>query len=388
MTASSQRFDTIVVGVGGMGSATVYELAKRGRRVLGLEQFDIPHSRGSSHGYTRIIRLPYYEHPAYVPLLLRAYDLWDEIQARAGEQLLYITGSLDAGPEDDWVFKGALQSATLYNLPHEVLTSADITRRFPGYRLPPETMGLLQPRGGFLTPERCIVAYANVAMSLGAEIHGRETVQSFAATSQGGVRVTTDRRVYESDSLVFTGGAWMSRLLPILDGLAVPERQVLAWLQPSRPELFAPDRFPVFNCAVPEGRFYGFPVFAVPGFKFGKYHHRSETGDPDHLLTEPTPEDEAVLRDFAAKHFPDGAGPTMALHPCMFTNSPDEHFILDRHPDHPQVTLAAGFSGHGYKFCSVIGEIMADLVERGASRLDISLFRLGRFADQAAPTPH
>jgi sarcosine oxidase len=375
---TTRRFDTIVIGVGGMGSAACYHLARRGKRVLGLERFDIPHAHGSSHGYTRIIRLPYYEDPAYVPLLMRAYELWAEIEATAGEKLLHITGSIDAGPEDSWVFKGALQSAQQYGLAHEVLTSAEMTGRYPGYRLPAETMGLYQPQGGFLTPERCIVAHVNAALALGAEVHGRERMLDFAPTTEGGVRVTTDRGQYEADSAVFTAGAWMADLLPFLRGLAVPERQVLAWLQPTRPERFTPQNFPVFNLLVEEGRYYGFPVFAVPGFKFGKYRHFEETGYADTVKTEPTRADEDMLRQFATRYFPDGAGPTMMLASCMFTNSPDEHFIIDHHPEWPQVVFASPCSGHGFKFASVVGEIVADLATDGATRHLIDLFRLAR----------
>ena len=383
----SKHFNTIVVGVGGMGSATCYHLAKRGKRVLGLEQFDIPHMRGSSHGYTRIIRLAYYEHPSYVMLLKRSYELWHAIEQIAGEKLLHYTGSIDAGPAESWVFKGALQSAVQYDLPHEVLTGIEMQQRFPGYRFPQDLMALYQPQGGFLTPERCIVAYANAAMDLGAEIHGREKVLSYEPNGTGGVRVRTDRDEYEADTLVVTAGAWDAQLMPHLAGLAVPERQVLAWLQPQKPEYFKPSNFPVFNCLVPEGRFYGFPVHGVPGFKFGKYHHFEETGNPDRLIVddgEPRPADEIMLRDFASRYFPDGTGPTMTLATCMFTNTPDGHFIIDQHPNLPQVFYASPCSGHGYKFASVIGEIMADLGERGETRWDISLFRADRLGVQTS----
>ena len=373
----SGRYDAIVVGVGGMGSATAYYLARRGKRVLGLERYSIPHTMGSSHGYTRIIRLAYYEHPSYVLLLRRAYELWREIQREVGEQLLYITGSVDAGPEDSWVFKGSWESCKLHDLPHEVLTGAELHRRYPGYRLPPETLALLQPEGGFLTPERCIVSYVMAAQSLEAEIHAHEQVLEWEPL-EGGVRVRTDRGTYQADKLVITAGAWNEKLLDVLDGLAVPERQVLAWLQPTRPEYFRPDRFPVFNLLVDEGRFYGFPVFGVPGFKFGKYFHLEESSDADELDREVHDYDERVLRGFAERYFPEGCGPTMSLHTCMFTNTPDHHFVIDLHPDYPQVSFASPCSGHGFKFASVIGEIMADLAERGFTRHDISLFRLDR----------
>jgi sarcosine oxidase len=380
-----RRYNVIVIGVGAMGSATVYHLARRGKRVLGLEQFDIPHNLGSSHGYTRIIRLAYYEDPSYVMLLQRAYELWRELERHVGEQLLYITGSIDAGPPDSWVFKGSWQSCVEHGLPHEVLTSSELTQRFPGYRLPHDTMALFQPEGGFLTPERCIVSHVMAAQELGAEVHGRERVLEWEPLRDG-VRVITERDTYEADRLVITAGAWDEHLLGFLQGLAVPERQVLAWFQPSRPELFTPQRFPVFNLLVDEGRFYGFPVHGVPGFKIGKYHHLEEMTDAETLDREPHRYDEALLRDCTARYFPEAVGPTMTLATCMFTNTPDKHFLIDLHPDYPQVAFASPCSGHGFKFASVLGEVMADLAERGTTRHNIELFRLERFTEPARRT--
>lgn len=383
----SNRYDVIVVGVGGMGSATCYHLARRGKRVLGLERYGIPHTRGSSHGYTRIIRLAYYEHPSYVLLLRRAYELWREIQETAGEQLLYITGSIDAGPEHEWVFKGSWESCRLHDLPHEVLTGAELRRRYPGYHLPADTLALLQPDGGFLRPERCIVSYVRAAQALGAEIHGHEQVLEWEPMA-GGVRVRTDRDVYEAEKLVISAGAWNGDLLDCLQGLTVPERQVLAWLQPTRPEYFQLDSFPVFNLLVEEGRFYGFPVFDVPGFKFGKYHHLQESGQADIVDRAAHEYDEQMLRQFAERYFPDGCGPTMNLETCLFTNTADNHFVIDVHPTYPQVCFASPCSGHGFKFASVIGEVMADLAEIGITRHDISLFRLERLLQPDRRAPH
>jgi sarcosine oxidase len=372
-------YDVIVIGLGGMGSAALFHLARRGLRVLGLERFDLIHEHGSSHGLTRIIRLAYWEHPTYVSLLRRAYQLWRELEDLSNERLLHITGSVDAGPAGGPVFEGALRSSELHGLPHEVMDGAELHRRFPGYRLPREIRCLYQPEGGFLLPERCNVAHVVLGQNHGAEVHCREPVGAWGAAG-GRVWVRTTRGRYEAGRLVICAGPWASRLVPELDGLAVPERQVLAWLQPARPEYFRPDAFPVFNLEVEEGRYYGFPSFLVPGFKLGKYHHRGEVVDPDGVGREPEPEDEDLLRAFARRYFPDGAGPAMMLKACLFTNSPDRHFILDRHPDHPEVAIAAGFSGHGYKFCAVIGEIMADLVQDGRTRHDIEFFRLKRFA--------
>ena len=380
-------YDVIVVGVGGMGSATAFQLARRGQRVLGLERFDIPHSMGSSHGISRIIRLPYYEHSDYVPLLKRAFVLWREIETLSGQELLVITGSIDAGREDGELFGGALASARLHELPHEVLTGAEVNARYPGYNLPSTLRAVFQPQGGLLASERAIVAHVNAAMSFGAEIHARERVLGWDAHPGGeGVVVTTDRGRYEAGRLILTAGAWIGELAPIVRRLAIAERQVLAWLHPKRPEWFTRDRFPVFNIDVEEGRYYGFPIYEVPGFKFGRYHHRGENCAPDLLRREADQADEALLRQFADRYFPQGNGPTMALRACMFTNTPDEHFIIDHHPAHKQVVVASPCSGHGYKFCSVIGEILADLATGdGSTGHDIGFLRLARPALSAAP---
>ena len=371
-------YDVIVLGVGGMGSATVYELAKRGKRVLGLERFDVPHELGSSHGTTRIIRLAYYEDGAYVPLLRRAYELWRELEEVTGERVLHVTGSIDAGPEDDWVFKGSYESCLEHNIPHEVLDAAALHKRFPGYGLPDGHFALLQEEGGFLTPERCIVNFVGAAQALGAEVRARERVLEWRETS-GGVTVRTERGTFEAAELVVTAGAWAAQQVPGLGGSAQAERQVLGWFQPHKPELFTPERFPVFNLAVEEGRYYGFPVYGIPGFKIGLYHHLHETVDPDRLERDVYPRDEAVLRDCVTRYFPAANGPTMTLKTCLFTNSPDEHFIIGRHPEYKHVSFAAGFSGHGFKFCSVVGEVLADLAVEGATRHPIKLFDPQRY---------
>jgi sarcosine oxidase len=379
---AKDRYDVIVIGLGGMGSATAFHLARRGRRVLGLEQFEVLHERGSSHGLTRIIRLAYHEHPSYVPLLRRSYELWRELEVLAGERLLIITGSIEGGLEDGRTFQGALEAARIHGLPHEVLDTAELRRRYPAYGgLDPATRVIFQPEGGFLLAERTMLAHVNQALTHGAELHYHEPVLEWRATEQGGVTVTTERAEYEGDRLVICAGSWAGRLVPALAPYAVPERQVLAWLQPARPELFTPERFPVFLLDVEEGSYYGFPVHDVPGFKFGRYHHLREPMDPDDPDRSTRPEDEAILRAFAIRYFPEGAGPTIMLKACLFTNSPDEHFLIDVLPDASQVSVAAGFSGHGYKFCSLVGEVMADLAIDGSTRHDIGLFRLGRFTD-------
>ncbi|WP_126664032.1 N-methyl-L-tryptophan oxidase [Haloterrigena salifodinae] len=379
MDATGTRYDVIVIGVGGMGSATAAHLADRGCDVLGLERYDVPHSMGSSHGITRIIRRAYYEQPSYIPLIERAYELWDDLADETGRDVIHRTGSIDAGPPDNVVFEGSLRSCEEHDIPHEVLTSAEVTERFPGYDLPAGYKALYQPDGGFVVPEQAIVGYVETAQAAGAEVRARERVLEWEPTADEGVRVETDRGTYEAGNMVLAAGAWNYKFTDALEGLAVPERQVLGWFQPDRPSTFEPENFPVWNLKVPEGRFYGLPIYDVPGFKIGKYHHRDEQVDPDDYEREPNPEDERLLREVTENHFTDAAGPTMRLATCMFTNSPDEHFILDTLPEHPQVAVGAGFSGHGFKFASVIGEILADLAVDGDTDYPVNMFRLDRF---------
>jgi len=378
-------YDVIVLGVGGMGSATVYELARRGRRVLGIEQFNLGHDLGSSHGVNRIIRLAYAESPAYVPLLRRAYQLWRDLEFRAREQMLIITGGVDVGPPDGVIVPGSLRSCEEHCIPHELLNATEMNRRFPGFRLTDPLVAVYQGDAGFVLSERAILAHVALAQELGAEVHACERVTGWSAEG-GGVVVQTDRDSYRADRLVITAGAWVGEAVPELASLAIPERQVLIWTQPLRPELFATGTFPIFNFEAEEGRLYGFPVYGVPGFKFGNFHHRYEQGSPGTLARTCDIEDERLLRIGIARYFTDANGPTMAMKACIFTNVPDEHFVMDLHPAYPQVSIASPCSGHGYKFAPVVGEIMADFaLEGGCTKWDLSLFRLNRFGRANPP---
>jgi sarcosine oxidase len=383
----ADTYDVIVIGVGGMGSATVFECARRGLRTLGLEQFDIPHELGSSHGLTRIIRLAYFESPAYVPLLVRAYERWRALEEQSGERVFYRTGSIDAGWESSRTVRGSLEACVAHSLPHEVLTAAQLHARYPGYSLPPGMLAVLQPDGGILEPERCVRLYAELARQHGAEIHTREPVVGWHA-SEDEVEVETATMSYRAKRLVITAGAWTRALVSGLRSTAVPERQVVLWTEVDEPDLFVPSRFPVFNLQASEDdseRYYGFPAHGRPGFKIGFYHHLHEHGDPEALRREPDDEDEELLRRGIRAYFPKANGRTIARQSCLFTNSPDGHFILDLHPETPSVAIAAGFSGHGFKFCSVIGEIMADLATRGRSDYDLTPFRIDRLFVHSGP---
>jgi sarcosine oxidase len=373
-------YDVIVVGLGGMGSAACWQLARRGQRVLGLERFDLGHGMGSSHGYNRIIRLAYFEHTSYVPILRRAYELWREAERASGEQLLFITGSLDAGPEGGRIVAGSLASCHEHDLPHDIFNPAGLTARFPGWHLPAGHMAVFQPDGGFVASERAILAHARLAIAAGAELHGREPLIGWEPIAGGGVRVRTERGTYEAGRLVLAAGAWMGEIVPELAGLAVPERQALGWFQASDPSLFTPERFPVGNIETEAGHFYLFPEWGMPGVKIGLYHHFHETGRADELSRDVTSRDEEALREGLRLLTPAAAGgPALALRTCLFTNTPDEHFVLDTLPGHPQVVVASPCSGHGYKFASAIGEIVADMAMERAPRFDLGLFRLARF---------
>lgn len=362
-----------------MGSAATMHLAARGKRVIAFDRFGVPNDQGSSHGLTRIIRIAYYEHPSYVPLLIRAAELWSELERKSGERIFVRTGSIDASAPGDSVFEGSLRSCEMHGLRHEVLTSAELTRRFPAYRLPREHVAVFQPDGGFLVPEIAVATHARLAAADGATIRPRERVLSWAERN-GGVEVRTEQGLYAADQLVLTAGAWMADCLPAYARLFEPERQVVAWFGIDDSSKFAPEHFPVFNLTVDEGRYYGFPEWGSPGFKIGRYHHLGERAHPDSIDRRVHTRDIELLRTFAQRYFPGGAGTSLQASVCMFTNTPDEHFIIDRMPGQERVHIVSACSGHGFKFASVIGEIVADLVTTGSSEFDLSLFSLGRFA--------
>ena len=372
------NWDVIVIGAGAMGSATTYQLAARGCKVLALEQHNIPHELGASAGINRMIRLAYAEDPRYVPMLRRAYRLWRALGRASKQQLLFITGGIDAGQEDSWVVRGSLKACTEQQIKHEVLTASELRKRFPAFRLPRKMVAVYQPQGGFVLAEQSIVAQVSLALVLGAEVHGCEQVLDWSV-QKGVVRVRTDRGAYRSSKLVITAGPWAAQVIERLNGVVKPERQVLIWVHPKRPELFRMNSLPVFYMQDGTEKFYGLPIYGIPGFKFGKYNHLRELVDPNTMDRECHPRDERVLRIAIRRYFPDADGPTIAMKTCLFSNTSDENFILDFHPDYPQVSIAAGFSGHGFKFCPVVGEIMAELaLEGGSASYDLGLFRLDR----------
>ncbi len=369
----------IVLGVGAMGSAIAYHAAARGLRVLALEQFGLGHDRGSSHGLTRIIRLAYFEHPSYVPLLRRAFTLWRALEADSGTSLLHVTGSLDVGPLGGRVFEGSRASCVAHGLSHEVLDATALARRVPAWRPADDAYAVWQPDGGFLTPERAIVAHAQLARAHGADV--REHVAAHGWHVAGGeVVVRTEAGVFTAGQLVLSAGAWMATQHDALRTQLSVERQVLGWfaIADAARVRYTPATFPVFVLENADGLYYGFPEYDVPGLKIGCYHHLREIVDPSAARRPCDARDEAVLRAAVSRHFPDADGALVRSSTCLFTNTIDEHFIIDRAPASPEVLLVSACSGHGFKFASVVGEVGADLLQHGTTAHDIELFQLAR----------
>jgi sarcosine oxidase len=377
----AKSFDVIVVGVGAMGASACSHLADRGARVLGLEQFDIPNSRGSSHGFSRMIRLAYYEKPDYVPLLHRSYQLWDELEKRSQQRLLFRVGGVYIGPETGLLLKGSRESARKFALDVEMLSHKELGKRWPQFVVPRKWIALFDPAAGFLRPERVITAYATLAMRAGAQLHGNEPVRQWRATDRQ-VTVRTDRGEYKAGQLIFTGGAWSAKLLGELGLPLKVTRQVVGWVWPRRPELFELGRLPVWGIDAMQQRgiYYGFPMIPdAPGFKLAHHWPTAPSVDPDKVTREPSPGDEKDFRPVLKRHIPDADGSLLATRVCLYTNSPDEDFILDHHPQHPRVQIACGFSGHGFKFASVIGEILADRATLGSSSNQADFLKLRAF---------
>lgn len=375
----ADAYDVIVVGLGGMGAAAAYHLSAHGLRVLGLERYDFGHGRGSSHGETRIIRLAYFEGSAYVPIVQRAYRLWQDLGERIGAPLLFRTGSLEMSEEGHDFVDRSEASCRDHGLPFELLDAAETMRRHPAFKLHPNTRAIFQPDGGFVLSEAGIRAHADLATAHGALLRTGETVLGFDETGAGRVSVRTDKGSYSAAQLVLTAGPWMPQLVPALGRSLETFKQTLGWFVPRHRELFAPSAFPVFIHFSSEGEFYGFPLYGDRGVKVGGPHFAREPIDPDEPDRVASPRQVKALEGFFDRHLPDAAGPAQTPTGCIYTKTPDEHFIIDRHPAMRQALLVSACSGHGYKFAPAIGEIVADLVVDDRTRHDISLFSLSRF---------
>jgi sarcosine oxidase len=376
-------YDVIVVGLGGMGSATAYQLAGRGKKVLGLDRHTPAHDRGSSHGGSRLIRQAYFEDPAYVPLLLRAYELWERLEAETGQDLITLCGGLMLGPRGSKVLEGSLRSAREHDLPYELLEAEEVRRRFPALAPDRETIALYERRAGFVRPEATINVHLERAATLGAELRFEEPMISWEAAASGdGVRVETPVAAYEAERLVIAPGAWAPALLTDLSLPLEPERRVIYWFEPGRgAESFLPGNFPVFIWEPHDGNTFScFPLLeGERGVKAVFFRAGGVTCTPETLDRQVREEEIELMRGYLDEHVPSLAGRCLATDVCMYTNTPDEHFVIDLYPGHPQVSFASPCSGHGYKFASVVGEILADLAAEGATCHPIEMFSSRRF---------
>jgi sarcosine oxidase len=388
MTTTANHFDVIVAGLGAMGSATAYHLALRGRRVLGLDRWAPGHTFGSSHGDSRIIREAYFEHPMYVPILRRAYELWRELEARSGESLLHETGGLMIGPLDGELVTGALRSAAEFGIAHDVFSAADVRARYPAFHLQTDEVAVLDRRAGYLDPDGCNAAHLRVAADAGATLRFNEPIRSWVA-SDGGVHVQTPAGSYAADHLVLSVGARTPQLVGDARLPLTVERQMLFWLEPDRSDTrFDPSSFPVYLYQYEEGSgfswCYGFARLPR-GIKAAVMHQGEIVLDPDAVRRTVSDGEVEPLRRALSTLLPDLArAPLRDSAVCLFTNTPDLHFVIDVHPDHPRVIVSSACSGHGFKFASAIGEIQADLVTAGRSRFDLGAFCATRFRERSA----
>jgi sarcosine oxidase len=379
--------DVIIVGLGAMGSAAAAQLAARGQRVLGLEQFDLLHEKGSSHGASRVIRLAYFEHPSYVPLLLRAYELWTQLEFDTDRSLLTMTGGLMIGRPHSDVVSGSRRSAEAHGLPHEMLDTAEIRRRFPPLTPADGEVALYETRAGVLRAEACVEALQERATFHGAELRTNERVLGWEVNSgDESVVVRTDAETLEARHLVLTPGPWASSMFDLPQVPLTVERQILFWFAPvGGVSAFSPAQFPIYIWEVGDRtQFYGFP--SMPGPPFGVKVAFFRSGDEnvvsaDEVDRSVSPSEVEAMRAVLAGRLPSlASGGLVQTVTCLYTLTPDHHFVVGRHPAHRQVTIASPCSGHGFKFATVIGEIVADLAMDGETRHDIDLFRPARFS--------
>ncbi|MGW4247297.1 N-methyl-L-tryptophan oxidase [Nocardia sp. NPDC004722] len=370
----TETYDVIVIGLGGMGSAAAYHLAQRGQRVLGLERFTPAHDRGSSHGGSRIIRQSYFEDPAYVPLLLRAYELWEQLARDSAAEVYRLTGGLYVGPPESLTVAGSIRASREWSLPHDLLDASEIRSRFPNFAPEPHFVGLYEELAGFARPERTVAAHLDLAAAHGATLRYGEVVESWRDTGSG-VTVTTGTGVYSAGQLVICPGAWAPGLLADL-GIGIEiERQVMYWFDP----VVGSRRFegdPIYIAENDHGaQIYGFPAIDGPegGVKTA-FFRKGIPCTPDTIDRTVHPEEITEMRTRVSELLPALVGRSLHTATCMYSNTADQHFVVARHPAHTAVTVACGFSGHGFKFVPVVGEILADLAMTGTTRHPIDLF--------------
>lgn len=369
---ANKHYDVIVVGLGAMGSSILYELSKKGLNIMGVDMYEPPHDKGSSHGNSRIIREAYYEHPSYVPLLRRSYELWENLEKESNQKLLLTTGGLMIGTPDSSLVKGCLESANLHNIEVEQLSSQEIKAKFPFTGITDQAVGVYEKRAGVLFPEKCISSFLDLAKKNGAEIRTGEKVLECSIDEK--VYIATDKGEYTANKIVFSSGAWMGETMGL--NLKV-ERQVLYWFEAENKEVFSPEKFPVYICELaPNKMLYGFPITDEKGVKIAFHYGGKLTDSPEQVNKEVSLRERELMFNIISKFFGNNKFKFNDYSVCMYSNTPDLNFRIGFHPEFSNVVLLSPCSGHGFKFASVIGEIASDLVTKGSTNHDISLFKM------------
>ncbi|MDG1874679.1 MAG: N-methyl-L-tryptophan oxidase [Mariniblastus sp.] len=369
MASENMNYDCIVIGFGGVGSAALWEAAKKGWKVLGIDRFGPAHTQGSSHGQTRIIRRAYFEHPSYVPLTHRAFDLWEELNKRhrtspSIKELITQVGLLQIGSSDSEVIRGIQKSADIHGLSIETFTPEEIQRRLPIFKIPENHIGLFEPDAAFLRVELCVAAMINQAVKQGAEIVSDTAVTEWQVDDSGQCSVETEAGTFTGKRLIIVAGSWANSLLPKLDlGLKVLQKQQ-HWFQLDRVDHKLVNDFPCFLLEQDNGDcFYGFPEIDYLGMKVCEHSGGKLIRDPAEIDRSLNQEELARTEQFMKQHFHFGRSRLVHHSTCMYTVSPDGHFFVDQHPSFENVAFAAGLSGHGFKFAPVLGKHLVDLLE-------------------------
>ena len=377
----NSTYDVIVIGLGGMGSSTAMQLALSGRKVLGLEQFEPNHELGSSHGKTRAFRLAYYENPNYVPLLKRAYHLWHDLEWRVGETLLEECGCLSVAYPNHEVIQGIIASSALHSLDVEFLSHGQLTEKYQFLNLPESYVGAFEKQGGFLWVVR---AFQKIAQTKNATLIFNNPVTSIRNVGND-IEVETHNGKYLTRKVVITAGPWSAHFLGASGRCLSLMRQTTHWFMPEKPQDFFRDKVPVFMVADQEGFFYGFPLVDPEGVKVARHYGQVEVHHPSEIIREILPEDDAALRVFLNRRIPTLAKSLSPLaKTCIYTLSPDRHFMVGPLPENPNIFVGTGFSGHGFKFASVVGEILSQLVCDQPVNLNIEFLNLGRFMNDSS----
>ena len=368
------EFDVAVIGLGAMGSAALSYLSTRGVRTIGIDAYFPAHALSSSHGDSRLIRLGYFEDPSYVPLLKRAYRNWRSLEARLRADILTLTGVLQIGAQSSKIVAGTRASCEMHGLAHEVLDKAEMGRRFPAFQLDDDEIAVLDPQGGYLRPEAAIAGYLKLAGQDGAVLHFGERITAIEP-GDGGVTLRSADGLYRARKVVVATGSWIAQLVPQLKAHAVPIRQVVAWYEPRDSFATEPRRMPCFlRDEGGGGSYFGFPAIGIDGVKVGRHAHFREPINPDEPNPPVNDADTALLDGFISKRVPAAAGRRVNAVTCRYTMLPSEDFLLDLAPGNPNVVVASPCSGHGFKFTSVVGEILADLALEGATSLPVAAF--------------